>query len=379
MTQQETKTSAQNDLETSARAAGAAGLSYNDWASDDATYELVMRLDAETDRKNAPSRGELQSWEAAFREGRRESRAATWVSIWTTASEDYDQFGTETAEGPFPWEGKQLRRVLVDPSYDAHQCARYGSGSGGAWEEDPRVTDARIAERIANERFECELHAARRAGGLLWIREVDASFLFGDDDAADEEARQHGIGWSDVRAERTRRNEEKAAAERAVVWKRCRASFADGVTLIDEGTKGSYSSFGNGWIPGQPKRAWRDCKVKPHYDLRNAGDADKAEVVGEGNEVVGSLELVAEHLSTGRYRLARPDEHVPPLAVVKRFGREPFDAIFRVEVEGATVWVGRPTFGEVMVLDDAGKVARKKKLVERAMCAWREKMFGGAK
>lgn len=373
MTQQETKTSAQNDLETSARAAGAAGLAYSEWASSDATFALVERADGET-RKGV----DTGPCEAAFAEGRSEHRAKSWRSVWTTAPADYDQRGTETAEGPFSWEGRQLRRVLVEPDFYPYQTARYASGMGGAWEEDPRVGDARIAERIANERFERELHAARRAGGLLWIREVDAGFLFGDDDAADEEARQHGIGWSDVRAERTRRNEEKAAAERAVVWKRCRASFADGATLIDEGTKGSYSSFGNGWIPGQPKRAWRECKVKSHYDLRNAGDADKAEVVGEGHESAGSLELVAGHLLTGRYRLARPDEHVPPLAVVKRFGREPFDAIFRVEAEGATVWVGSPTFG-VLVLDDAGKVVRKKKLVEAATHAWREKMFGGPK
>lgn len=365
---------AQLDLERSAREAGAAGRSYNDWASDDATYELVMKVDSES-----PRGADMKPIEAAFAEGRREHRAKSWRSVWTTAPADYDQFGTETAEGPFPWEGKQLRRVLVDPSYDAHQCARYGSGLRGSWDEDPRVTEARIRETLAAERFEVDLRAVRRAGGLLWIREAPDDFLCGDDDAADEEARKHGLGWDDVRAERRRREEEKVAAERAATWARCRASFADGATLIDVGTAGFRGTYG--WVSGQAKQAWRSCSVKPHYSCED--DAELAVVVEEGarpygGESAGSLEQVASYLASGRMRIAGPDEHVPPRVVVQRIG-QPFDEILRVEVDGAVAWVGGPTFGDALVLDDAGKVVRKKKLVERAMHAWREKMFGGPK
>ena len=41
--------------------------------------------------------------------------------------------------------------------------------------------------------------------------------------------------------------------------------------------------------------------------------------------------------------------------------------IKRVEVDGKTVWVGRPTFGEVLVLDEQGHMVRSKKTVEIAL------------
>jgi hypothetical protein len=37
-----------------------------------------------------------------------------WVAFWTTAPEDYDWFGTGTAEQCGEWKGKQLRRVVAD-------------------------------------------------------------------------------------------------------------------------------------------------------------------------------------------------------------------------------------------------------------------------
>jgi hypothetical protein len=354
--------SAHEELEASARAAGKAGKSYTDWSFSDEVSEAVGALDRK-DRRVDTAR-----FEAAFCEGRREYReGGGWKSVWTTAPADYDGFGTETAEGPFEWEGRHLRRVLVDPEFYGWQTGRYPV----CWDEDPREVEARIQAKIAAEKAERDAREQRRAEGLVWIR---TAVVDGDDDTRDEEARAHGLGWEDVRAERRRRADEKVAAERAAKWAVCRAAFKDGDTLIDNGVEGYRGTFG--WVSGQEPRAWIRCRVKPHYTCED--DASEAVVVSNEDlqRSVGTLELVAARIASGRMRIAGPEDVVPPRAVVDRIGCR-FDEIARVEAFGKVAWVGRP-FGSAggIVVDDAGHLVRAKNLREAAESIHRLRYFG---
>jgi len=363
--------SAHEELEASARAAGKAGKSYTDWSFSDEVSEAVGALDRK-DRRVDTAR-----FEAAFCEGRREYReGGGWKSVWTTAPADYDGFGTETAEGPFEWDGKQLRRVLVDPGFYGWQTGRYPV----CWDEDPREVEAKIKAKLAAEKAEREAREQRRAEGLVWIRTVEQFFLNGNEDVVDEEARAHGLGWEDVRAERRRRTEEKAAAERAAKWAVCRAAFKDGDTLVDDGAPSREGQYGFR-IPGRDPRVWRSVTVRPHYAV--ADDAEEARVVvwKRGKYVVeedfiGSLENVAGRIARGELRVARPDEVFPPKVVVDRLcgSGQSWKDVFRAP-SGA--WVGCPLFGQTMVLDDAGRLVRKKAVVEAALVAYRENKYGG--
>ncbi len=92
--------------------------------------------------------------------------------------------------------------------------------------------------------------------------------------------------------------------------------------------------------------------------------------MGEGNDNAGSPLLVTEWLASGRVRLAIPGEEFPPRAVVDRLGGwARWRDIRKVDVGGKTVWVGRPTFGETMVLDDKGHLVRAKKVLAVALSA----------
>lgn len=349
-----------------ARAAGASGRSYSDLCYSDEWAAAVDEIDA--------SGGDVDSrtFEAAYCEGRREWRlAGGWKTAWTTAPAGYDGFGTETAEGPFEWEGQQLRRVLIDPEYFSWQTGRYGSGGRGDWDEDPREVETRIRTKLAAEKGAREAHEQRRAEGLAWIRTAEVD---GDDDLRDEEARAHGLGWEDVRAERRRRTEEKAAAERAAKWEHCRTFFEDGRTLVDDGAPSRAGSYGFR-IPGRDPAVYRKVAVKQHYDLRHRDDPNEAEVRTAEGERVGSLENVAGRIDRNELRIARPDEVFPPKPVVDRL-RVPWKDVFRAP---SGVWIGRPLFGsELVVLDDNAHLVRKKAVVEAALVAYRENMFGGA-
>jgi len=349
--------SAQETLEKAARAAGAAGVTYEAWTYSDELQALIEPMNGDFD---------TDAVEAAYCEGRREHRSATWSSIWTTAPEAYDQHGTETAEGPFDWKGKKLRRVLICPPYFAFQTARYASGLCGEWEEDPRVTEAKRNETIARERAEAEERETRRIAGLEWIRAVDDAVLEDRNDELDAQLRARALRWEDVSAERKRRAAEKEASERAATWARCRAAFEDGATLIDKGTPTTRGYWGP--IPGREPDAWRSVMVRPYY--AKSDDALEASVFGEGGVRIGSLHLVAERIEKGEIRIAGPDDIVPPRAVVARIGGS-FKEILRVEVDGGIAWVGRPLFAaEPLVLDDAARVVRKKKAREVALAAY---------
>jgi hypothetical protein len=355
-------------LERLAREAGSAGVGWSDWlySLSDELSEAAARL-SEKDR--------LTSVKAAFHEGRRACRVARgWRSLWTTAPEDYDTFGTETVETCGDWHGKTLRRVLVDPVHADYQAGRYGSGMHGAWEEDPRVEEARIRERIERDRAEREERDHRRAAGLEWLASAEESALAGDEDVLDEELRSRALTWTDLRAEQRRRGEARAAAERAATWARCRAALPDGATLIDPGSPGRQGHFG--WIPGREPRVWHAITVKPSW--RCPDDAVMAEVIGEGGDIAGTLDSVADCLAKGELRLARPGEHVPPRAAIARIGCT-FTEIVRAEVEGRVAWVGRPRFGfDLLAVDERGHLLRSARVRRAAESAYLARQFGSA-
>lgn len=362
--------SAHEDLEKSARAAGAAGTTYDRWAGSDEVFLAANALGRDAD---------FDKFEAAFCEGRREYRAGGgWKSVWTTAPADYDGFGTETAESPVEWKGRQLRKVLVDPAFHDWQTGRYGSGGHCDWDEDPREIEAKLTAKLAAEKAEIEAMLAKRDAGLAWIRTADRALL--DDefsDALDAELRSRALTWKDRSDEIRRRDAESAEVVRAEKWARCRAAFADGASLIDPGSVGHEGKYG--WIQGRETRAWREVRVVEHYSASE--DAEQARVVAEGGVELGSLEYVADKLAGGELRLAAPEDHVPPKAVLDRLGSYVrWDDVLRVEVRGAAVWVGRP-LGSVgaLVLDDRGHLVRRKAVYEPAADAFRAHYFGGAK
>ena len=368
----------QDKANSLARAAGASGRSYPDLCYFDEWAAAVDEIDA--------SGGDVDSEtiEAAYCEGRREWRlVGGWKTAWTTAPADYDGFGTETAEGPIEWKGRRLRRVLIDPAFFSWQTGRYGSGGHGDWDEDPRVAEAKRAETLAREKAERDAHEARRAEGLVWIRTAEDVFSDWDSDEVDRSVRSRGLTWKDVRDEFRRRAEEKAAAERAAKWATCRATFKDGDTLVDDGAPARRNpDFPQYQFPGRAAAVYRAVTVKPHYAV--ADDADEARVIVSTERkyhveeaFVGSLAVVADRIARGELRVARPDEVFPPKVVVDRLcgSGGSWKDVFRAP-SGA--WVGRPLFSsELVVLDAAGHLIRRKAVAESALAAYREKMFGG--
>lgn len=361
----QTDTSSFDALIQLARSFGAKGKALTDLTFSDEFVNAVeaVESDGRYDRKTR------EGVESAYCEGRREWRlAGGWKTAWTTAPNDYDGFGTEMAEGPFEWEGKQLRRVLIDPDFFSWQTGRYGSGGHGDWDEDPRVAEARIRETLAREKFEAEVGKARYAGGILWLRDLDDATLASADNDALEDAfytdlSARGLTWKDLRAEQRRRREENIAAERAAKWAQCRAVFKDGDTLIDAGTEGYRGYYG--WVSGHESKAHFRCKVKPHYSCED--DAELAVVYeDDGSSTVGTLAAVAAMFASGRMRIAGPEDVIPPRAVTDRL-RISWKDVLRVDVNGRIVWIGYQfASSEPLVLDDDGRIVRAKKVVAAA-------------
>lgn len=363
------------ELRVRARAAGLRGESYQDWLWElsDADGEAVCALRDAGDH----------SVEEAHREGARAWKVAGgWVSVWTTAPADYDCFGTEEVEQCGAWRGKVLRRVLAHPHHADYQEGRYGSGLHFSGREDPRIEEARLAERVAAEARERAAAEGRRAGGLFWLRELpDAEVEGEDEDALAETVFARGCSWQDVRAERRRRLDARVAVLVAADWRRCRALVPDGVTLVDDGSPGERGKYG--WIPGRAAAVFPDVRVRQHYDLRYRDDASQAEVVafegGQASERLGSLADVARRIEDGSLRLAREGEVFPPRPVLARLDL-PLKEVLSVDAGGgAQAWVGRLRLSfEAIVLDERGRLVRKKAVVERALRALRERDFGGA-
>jgi hypothetical protein len=302
--------------------------------------------------------------ETAYCAGRRVHRVETegWRVAWTTAQQDYDTSETEHVEDCGDWHGKKLRRVIIHPRNWVYQTSRYGSGLHPAWEEDPRVEEARAkAQQEERNRKQAERDEIRRVG-LEWL----ATAKIDDDDDFDT-WESKGLTYQDIRAERKRRQESEAARVRDEEWARCVALVPEHATLIDDGAPAERGRWGV--IPGRAPHVWYNVFISADW---RGKDAETAKVVGQGLQVVGSLAYVAEWIKTGRVRIARPDEHVPPSAVLERIGHEHLKDIRRVEVDldgkARVVWVGRPTFArDALVLDENGRIVRAKKIVAVAL------------
>jgi hypothetical protein len=353
------------DFITRARAAGKSGA---DW--DEFSYSIGEEI-AELDTAAYVSMVDSDAIQRAHADGWREHLVASgWHVLWTTAPVNYDTFGTETVEDCGEWHGRQLRRVVVDPGYADFQISRYGSGLHGTWDKDPRAEEARIRDQIARDKAEQEDRDARRHAGLAWITTAD---LDGDEDALDAELHSKCLTLTDVGAERKRRREACEAAKRAATWARCRALLPDGATLVDPGSDAVRTQFGV--TPGRKPRVWHAVEVRADFQVPD--DADRAQVVGEGNDDAGSLLLVAQRIVDDKLRLARSDEVIPPRAVIQRLGI-PFTEIVRAEHRGTVIWAGRPTFSyDALVVNEHGHIVRKKALREAGERALRERDFGG--
>jgi hypothetical protein len=338
------------------------GADWNRVLFDDAIHEAYCELSKS---------GELdkEKLETAFVEGRREHRAANgWIVVWTNACVDYDQFDTEELEC-HEWHGRPLRKVLVNPGNLVYQRGRYLSGAA-VWDENPREVERQIQEKIAKERAEDEERARIREAGLEWIRTADLSQRT-DEDLFDNELRSRGLTWSDLRKEQTRRVDEKAAANRAALWNECRSTFADGCTIVDPGRDAQRGTYGP--IPGSDCAVYRNVRVVPHWSAKD--DVHEVRVEDERHEFVGSLACVAELLKKGLLRIASTDEQLPSAAVLVRLKPSRLDNVVRVECERRIVWAARErySYSTIVVLDEQGKLVRKKSIKEAAEAAVKAK------
>ncbi len=345
------------DIAALARSQGAAGLSWAQFTSDDAVQDYVCSHD--------DYEAHIESWRAAHHDGEVEYLASQgWVSRWTTAPTDYDCFGTTTAEQCGDWHGKPLRRVLCHPHHAGYQESRNGSGMHPTWDIDPRVEEREATERRERWQREDAERAARREAGLAWLSAASEVEI----DAAEkrDEVESRGLKYTDLRDERNERKRRAEAAERAATWERCRASFEDGAVLVDDGSPSTRSTWSGSVIRGRDPHVYYACKVG--YD--HARDAEQAMVTACG-EHVGSLAYVADWLASGRLRVVSASE-VPPGPVTARIGHAYWKDILRVEVADRVVWVGRASgYGDLIVLDAAGKLARAKAVRDGAIEAYR--------
>ena len=327
-----------------AREAGLANRGWSEWTASDAVQEAIETVD----------RLDTDALEKSFSEGRREYRLANWRVVWTTAPEDYDWSAwTETIETiAESWHGKTLRRVAIEPGNFASQTARYGSGIHPTWEEDPRVTEQRSKDRIECDRLEREAREEKRAAGLVWLQTATDAELE-DFDTFES----HGVRFDDVKTERKRREKEVAADKCAQDWNHCEAIIPYGATLIDDGEPSRRGTYSN--IPGRSSHVYFNVKIVRSWP----DDVDHANVVGDGNDNVGSVQLVADWITNGRLRIATSKDDVPPRPVLERIGHEKLKEIRRVETNGKTVWIGYALFGDRMVLDEKGHIVKSKKIL----------------
>lgn len=346
-------------LLTLARAAGAADVSWAEWQCSDEVQALV---DAGTVHGR-----DIRAAQEAYREGVREHRiAGGWLIRWTTANEDYDTFGTETVEACGDYHGKPLRRVIMDPHHATYQADRYGSGLHPTWEEDPRVLDAAAKARADEHTRYLAERDAKRAAGLDWLKTATDAEL---EDFDVVEA--HGVGYTDVRAERKRRVDAAEETKRAADWERCLAVIPEGCIIFDPGTEGFRGTYG--WISGRPTHVYYNVRIVRGWPdtVENAnviGAAVNGGNAGSVEDVAGFLAQAPGAKDTGGFPLRSmrivDASEVPPRPVVERIGHEHVLKIRRVEAAGRVVWVGRPTFGEVLVLDEKGRLVRAQKVIK---------------
>jgi hypothetical protein len=334
------------DIADLARAAGLAGRQWNSWCCDDVVQSYVDDHDVDAN-----------AWEAAYAEGVMERRRTIegWIERWTTAPVAYDWFGTTTLAIEGDWHGRVLRRVLMHPQYATGQIDRYASGLHGTSEGDPREIDREIARKIEAERVETARREADHVAGLAWLAiasEADlAAVLDGDDDP-------RGVTRAEIRAELRRRAEAQQTEVREAEYVRCRALVAAHEVLVDDGAPATRSRWGV--VPGRASRVYYAVSID-----ESPRDPQRATVRAQGRDEVGSLETVAKRLEEGSLRGSRAAD-VPPEPVLRRIGHEHLADVRWIEAAGRVVWVGRPTFGEEMILDDRGHLVRTRAVVSAA-------------
>lgn len=362
-----------------ARAAGASGQTWHDWCCSDEVQALVDSDEID---------GCQSACEQAFREGVREHRVSGgWKIAWTTAPEAYDSFGTETIEACGEIYGKPLRKIMMDPRHASYQASRNSSGLHPTWNEDPRVEEAASQARIAKSIADDKARAERRAAGLVWLTTLDAVDLQAclDFDDAHEHMVTQGVSTSDVLHEQKTRARVATESANETEWARCIALVPEGSTILDPGTPGFRGTYG--YIQGRPTNVYYNVRIVRAYP----DTAEQANVVGEGiNDYkgscnAGSLSDVADMIARGStddvvadaegfpqrvMRIVDPNT-VPPRPVLERIGRERLLEIRRVEAAGRVVWVGRPTFGETLVLDERGHLVRAKKVLAALAALWK--------
>jgi hypothetical protein len=329
-----------------AREAGRAGIDWGKWTASDEVQDLI-----DTSFESEPV-------EAAYAEGRRELLIATWHIVWTTAPEAYDGFGTQTLEESGVFYGKPLRRVAIEPSNYVYQTSRYRSGLHPSWEEDPRIEEARTQAKIAASVAADNERKAKHDAGIVWLQTTATDADLEDFDTFES----RGLRYDEVRAEKHRREAVRAEELRASEWAWCAAAVPEGVTLIDAGVPAVRGQYGI--IPGRDPHVYYNVKIVRAFP----NDADHANVIGDGNDNAGSLLLVAQWIKDGRIRIAKPEDNVPPRAVVERIGQDRVRDIRVVEVDGRKVWVGRARFShESLVLDEKGHLVRSKKILAKVV------------
>ena len=313
------------DIAALARAAGLAGRGWMDWTSDDVVQDYVMEHGADS-----------EAWEAAYAGGLLERRRTIegWIEHWTTAPADYDAFGTTTLAIEGDWRGRLLRRVLVHPHHDCYQVDRYGSGLHGAWDEDPREIDRRIADQVARERALAEQREADRAAGLAWLSiaseaDLEAALEAGED--------PRGIARADVRTELRRREEP---GSRRPVRPSMTAAARWSPRRGPGGRRRAGPEISLGSRPGTPI-----ARLLRHLGRRGAAQSGGRDGARAGARRGRSLEFVAKRLEEGTLRGARAAD-VPPEPVLWRIGHERLADVRRIETAGRVVWVGRPTFAQ---------------------------------
>lgn len=342
-----------------AREAGASGVTWNDWTSSDEVQALIDSHEG--------SRGRLfRDCEKAYAEGRHELLRKTWVTVWTTAPEDYDSFGTETVSHGGPWRGKELREVLIDPHHENYQRDRYGSGLHGSWRGDPRVEEQREDTQRAEELVARQVREAKQAAGIVFLAGLSEKQLDrASEGDFDESLEAYCLGWTHVREEKKIRQQFREKQERAQAWEKCRPLIPPDCVLVDDGDEGGYSSEGEYAY----RRPHRDARVYYEIGVIELEQDVERSYVMHGRESLGSIADIAYQIENGRLRAADPSS-IPPKKVLDRIGHDQLKEIKRLEIKGRIVWVGRARFSyEHMILDDQGRLVRAKAVVAEALKA----------
>lgn len=349
-----------DELTAAALEAGRKGITWAAWTNEDAVQDFVCSAD------DAISDAAIKAWEAAHRIGTFEHLAASgWIERWTHAPESFDGFGTLTLEQCGFWNGRALRRVIVDGRHVTWQADRYGSGTYATWETDPRIEERRQAELRERWRAEDATRAAKREVGLAWLKTASSEEILTAEYEDDIERR--GLTHVEARDERKRREAEEVERIRVLEIEQALAIVKPGLNLIDDGTPSRCGIYGP--IPGRPPTV--------HYGINEHGyarqTADEIMIRDSAGADIGSLMTIARRLSAGELRVATDGDMLPPEPVLRRVGLDRRAVVQRLEISGHVVWAARLPFTiDVIVLDGRGHIVRSRQIqtAARTMYTW---------